>query len=62
MTYSHEMFRGLLMQLEQEHGSAQQLRALDRRVLMVVLDDGSEFHLRWPRGVRNPAWEVTRRH
>jgi hypothetical protein len=50
------------MQLEQQHGSAQALRPLEQFLFMVSLDDGAEYQLRWPRGVRNPAWEVTRRH
>ena len=62
MTLSHETLRGLVMQLEQQHGSAQELRPLERFVFMVFLDDGAEYQLRWPSGVRNPAWEVTRRH
>jgi hypothetical protein len=62
MTLSHETLRGLVMQLEQQHGSAQALRPLEQFLFMVSLDDGAEYQLRWPRGVRNPAWEVTRRH
>jgi hypothetical protein len=62
MTLSHETLRGLVIQLEQQHGLAQALRPLERFLFMVSLDDGAEYQLRWPRGVRNPAWEVTRRH
>jgi len=62
MTLSHEILRGLVLQLEQQHGLAQELRPLERFHFTVFLDDGAEYELRWPRGVRNPAWEVTRRH
>ena len=62
MTLSHETLRGLVIQLEQQHGLAQALRPLERFLFMVSLDDGAEYQLRWPCGVRNPAWEVTRRH
>jgi hypothetical protein len=27
----------------------------------VRFDDGAAFQIRWPRGVRNPVWEVARR-
>ena len=62
MTLTHDTFRDLLRQLEQEHGLVQELRPLERFIFAVFLDDGTEYQLRWPRGVRNPAWEVTRRH
>ena len=60
MTLSHAAFRGLLRQLEQEHGPTQELLPLERFVFRVFLDDDAEYRLRWPSGVRNPAWEVTR--
>lgn len=62
MTLSHETFRGLLRLLEREHGQTRELRPLERFVFEVFLDDGAEYRLRWPRGVRNPVWEVTRQH
>jgi len=62
MTQIHHAFRRLLHQLEQEHGPSQELRPLERCVFTVFLDDGAEFQLRWPRGGRSPAWEVTRLH
>jgi hypothetical protein len=62
MTLNQETLRGLLMQLEQQHGAAQELRPLEPFLFTVFLDDGAEYQLRWPRGVRNPAWEVNRLH
>jgi hypothetical protein len=62
MTLNQETLRGLLMQLEQQHGSTQELRPVEPFLFTVFLDDGAEYQLRWPRGVRNPAWEVNRRH
>jgi hypothetical protein len=60
MTLSHGAFRDLLNQLERQHGATQELRSPDHFVFVVLLDDGAEYLLRWPRGVRNPIWEVAR--
>jgi len=60
MTLNHGAFRDLLSQLEQQHGATQELRPLEHFVFVVLLDDGAEYQLRWPRGVRNPIWEVAR--
>jgi hypothetical protein len=60
MTLSRDELRTLIRQLEQEHGAEQGLWSLQRFVMEVLFDDGAEYQLRWPRGVRNPVWEVVR--
>jgi hypothetical protein len=60
MTLSRDELRILIRQLEHEHGAEQGLWPRERFVMKVLFDDGAEYELRWPRGVRNPCWEVVR--
>lgn len=57
---TRETLRSWIRHLEQEQGAEQGLFPIQRFVLMVWFDDGTEYELRWPRGVKNPAWVVTR--
>lgn len=61
MTLSRETFRSLIRQLEHEHGPEQGTYAACRFTFTVHFDDGAAYQIRWPRGVRNPVWEVARR-
>lgn len=60
MSLTRETLRYLIGHLEQEHGQEQGVWPVQRFVLIVHFDDGAEYQLRWPRGVKTPAWEVTR--
>jgi len=60
MTLSHQTLRELIAALAREHGEERGLWPRERFALEVHFDDGAEYRLRWPRGVRNPAWEVCR--
>jgi hypothetical protein len=62
MTLSRKGLRNLIAQLEREHGEERGVwpREHEPFSLTVYFDDGAEYRLRWPRGVRNPAWEVIR--
>ena len=60
MTLSRETFRSLIRQLEHEHGPEQGTWPVGRFSFAVHFDDGSEYQIRWPRGVANPVWEVVR--
>jgi hypothetical protein len=62
MSLSHASLRSLIAQLEREHGPEQGVWSAERFVFRVWFDDGAEYQLRWPRGVRNPTWEVVREH
>lgn len=60
MTLDRTTLRGLIATLEIDHGEERGVWPLQRFTLAVLFDDGAEYHLRWPRGVRTPAWEITR--
>lgn len=61
MTLSRQHLRELIAALERQHGEERGLWPRQRFALAVHFDDGAEYQLRWPRGARNPAWEISRR-
>lgn len=60
MTLSRQALRELISALEREHGEERGLWPAERFTLTVFFDDGAEYRFRWPRGARNPAWEIER--
>jgi len=60
MSLSRASLRLLISELEREHGAEQGVWPAGRFAFRVWFDDGAEYRLRWPRGARNPAWEVIR--
>ena len=60
MSLTHASLRRLISELEREHGAEQGVWPAEPFAFRLWFDDGAEYHLRWPRGARNPAWEVIR--
>lgn len=60
MSLDRASLRSLIHLLERDHGAERGVWATERFSFRVWFDDGAEYRLRWPRGVRNPVWEVVR--
>lgn len=60
MTLNRQSLRELIATLERAHGEERGVWPREPFAMAVFFDDGAEYELRWPRGVKNPAWEVHR--